>query len=382
MKSKFFILFFLFLLLFDSSFICFAQDSTGKYSPNVIPYVYKITFSASTDFVVPEIPYFYDRTSVISLDDFARGLFDQSGTQSVVDNKFYIYDFYFSEKILTMHLTNGESFTETNLLGNMKGVAWFNSDTGHTFSIPHRSSTSPIVRGFSTWSDFSESKLRATYNVQRFVHAHHLNAQVSLSWKYVVKIGVNSYAQLGDVIDAIEDLNNDTVVSIDKVTDSVDSLREQQESFRQEDTDSATGVQDTATSFVSDSASTVRDKWKILFYPIEFTNSLLSAFTGSSAYSRSYNSISGFTYNDYDGSLVPVINLSRSSPINGTVISFPSYTLPVLDIKLWDSYSYDLSTVKDSFPVLFNALYVVIGCLELYWLVSFLLDKYNSIFGG
>lgn len=128
---------------------------------------------------------------------------------------------------------------------------------------------------------------------------------------------------------------------------------------------------------------TVKNKWAILWYPIEFTNSVFSAFQGSTSetYSRAYTGISRYTYDEKQGLLVPVYSKTREGPSEGTLITFPSYTLPVIDLQIWDEYTFDLSTVKDDFPLVFDMLYVVVTILEAYWFVSFLKSKFDEVFG-
>lgn len=174
--------------------------------------------------------------------------------------------------------------------------------------------------------------------------------------------------------------------------DSTDQLLQDQldqdKAFHDQDKDDATTAGNDVAGAATD-LDNLKSKWEILWYPIEFTNNIMAAFSGSdnTRYRSRYAGVVGYSYDDTSGFLVPVYAASTladgdipASP-GGTVITFPSYTLPVLNVKLWDSYSYDLSQITEQYPVLFNAIYVIITILEVYWFVGFLRDKYEEVFG-
>lgn len=176
------------------------------------------------------------------------------------------------------------------------------------------------------------------------------------------------------------------------VSDDTDQLLQDQldqdKEFHDQDKNDATTAGNDVTGAASE-LDNLKSKWEILWYPIEFTNDIMSAFSGSdnSRYRSRYAGVVGYSYDDSSGFLVPVYSTSTmaegdipESP-GGTVITFPSYTLPVLNVKLWDSYSYDLSQITEQYPVLFNAIYVIITILEVYWFVGYLRDKYEEVFG-
>lgn len=166
-----------------------------------------------------------------------------------------------------------------------------------------------------------------------------------------------------------------------------DQLDQDKEFHDRDENDAITAGNDVAGAATE--LDNLKSKWEILWYPIEFTNDIMAAFSGSnnSRYRSRYAGVVGYSYDDSSGFLVPVYSTSTmaegdipESP-GGTVITFPSYTLPVLNVKLWDSYSYDLSQITEQYPVLFNAIYVIITILEVYWFVGFLRDKYEEVFG-
>lgn len=179
--------------------------------------------------------------------------------------------------------------------------------------------------------------------------------------------------------------DNEALNDIDK---GIQQGNQQAQDRFQQEVDSADSAGSDAGDFASGLENDVKSGWAILWYPITFTSDLLSVFTGGSAavaYAYDGYRITGYQYNDLTGCLDPV--LVRDDGIMplasvGTVISFPSYTLPVLDLKLWDSFDYDLSTLRTDFPAVFNMSDVIISMLELYWCIGFLRDKYYQVFGG
>lgn len=170
--------------------------------------------------------------------------------------------------------------------------------------------------------------------------------------------------------------SSSVVGAIDKVDDTLNKQRQEEIDKGDQASGDASGAVDTLTS-------DIQSKWQILWYPITFTSNLLDVFvngtSGASTYSSRYGGISGYTYDPDTGLLIPVRSKTRDVS-SGTVITFPSYTLPVLNVTLWDEYSYDISTLRDDFPAIFSALDVVITVLEVMWLIGFLRDKYLEVF--
>lgn len=200
----------------------------------------------------------------------------------------------------------------------------------------------------------------------------------------IIDDSVNRVDQsIGVTNEKLDDVNNNLSNIADKQQEQID----QNQQFRDEDRNDANQMGDQLNDFTNSMQSTVKSKWEILFYPIKFTNDLLSVFvdgTNSRSYKSKYLFVAGYTYNADTGGLDPIIDYSRAIAPRvggGTTITFPAYTLPVLNVKLWDSYSFDLSTIKSSFPALFNLCYIVVGVSEIYAFVAFLRSKYDEVFG-
>lgn len=187
-----------------------------------------------------------------------------------------------------------------------------------------------------------------------------------------------------DVQQGIKDQTDAITQNNDQNTQKI---LDQNEQFRQEDTDRAESVGQIAQEFLDTNTEKVKSNFSILWEPIAFTQRVASVFTGgtkSLSYARRYDGVVGFVYNEKTGCLDPVIDIGPRARYGrasgGTSITFPAYTLPVLNLKLWDSYTFDVATIKTAFPALFNAIYVFSGILCLYWFLGFLSQKFEEVF--
>ena len=205
----------------------------------------------------------------------------------------------------------------------------------------------------------------------------------------------NVQQSISNQTDSINSGFSNVQQSISNQTDSINlnqdantqKILDQNSQFRQEDRQEAQSVGTIAQDFLTQNTAKVRSNFNILWEPIAFTQRVISVFSGgtkSSLYARRYDGVVGFVYNEQTGCLDPVIDTGPRARYgkasSGTTITFPAYTLPVLNLKLWDSYTFDVATVKSAFPVLFNAIYVFSGVLCLYWFLGFLSDKFQEVF--
>lgn len=173
---------------------------------------------------------------------------------------------------------------------------------------------------------------------------------------------------------------------LDEIKDNTGQIAQQQQDYHDQDKNDATNAGSEMQGMATD-LETVKSKWEILWYPIEFTNRVMGAFQGSSSrqYQAVYSNVSGYQYNDDLGILEPVYMDARSRAApranSGTVIHIPAYTMPVLNVQVWEGADYDLAELKSQFSDAFNLLYVVVTVLEVMWFVGFLRDKYEEVFG-
>ncbi len=161
---------------------------------------------------------------------------------------------------------------------------------------------------------------------------------------------------------------------------------EQSQQFHDEDKSSAVQAGSDMGGFATQ-LENLKGTWAILWYPIEFTNTVMGVFTdgtSGASYRSIYSNVSGFTYDDSSGLLKPVYK----SPVatidavdvpSGTGLTFPSFE--IMGVKVWDAYTFDLAGLKDKFPVVFDSLYVIVSILEVLWFVGFLRSKYEEVFG-
>lgn len=371
-----------FILLFIALTVMSYSVSFAANTSNYAYQAFTVTYKASR--LQNSLP--YNPSGVINVGDFTSRLIKNSGFSDFVDYKLYVTQF-------RLHVTKTElpnvSDIRNDYFNNF--ILYKNNDASNT--IEYTSGQTATFQ-YDSNTDFSSEQIHwlmtGWYVGTDYKPGwtYYSNTNTTVYFDIIVTIGANFYVNLGDVIDAIENVNNDITVEVDKVTQAVKDQTQQELDWRNEDRSSAQGVETSATTFINNTTDTVKSKWEILFYPIEFTNQLLTVFTGGTStaeYIHDYGTVEGYTYNEDTGCLEPIVNPYKAIPtaMNQSVdITFPSYTLPVLNLKLWNSYTFDLMTVKDNFPVLFNALYIVVGSLEVYWFVGFLRDKYDDVFGG
>ena len=161
---------------------------------------------------------------------------------------------------------------------------------------------------------------------------------------------------------------------------------EQSQQFHDEERSSAEQAGSDMGGFATQ-LENLKGTWAILWYPIEFTNTVMGVFTdgtSGASYRSIYSNVSGYTYDDSSGLLRPVYK----SPVatidvvdvpSGTGLTFPSFE--IMGVKVWDAYTFDLAGLKDKFPVVFDSLYVIVSILEVLWFVGFLRSKYEEVFG-
>ena len=140
--------------------------------------------------------------------------------------------------------------------------------------------------------------------------------------------------------------------ALNQINDKTQEHIDQDKQYHDEDIAKGEESGSDASKMVTDLTDQVKTKWEILFYPIEFTKKFLSLFTGSSG--------------------------------GATSITFPAFSLTVdgSSYQVWEEYTYDLSSLKSQFSVLFTGLHMIVGVLEVGWFIKYLYRKYDEVFGG
>lgn len=328
------------------------------------------------------LPYY--PTGNIGLDDFIDSFYFQSGFGDMVNNTLYIYDFYL---FINKTEYNGNTYTHSDYWRYNS----LNMKNGETYEI-----RSPLSSPFKVEyaSDVDISSIFVTWTCLEGFRYHNATG-VKFYFSASLQLGSNYYVTLGDVIQAIEDVNSDVEIKLDgviesaeKINSSILDLKKQQSDFRQEDISSVSGFEATGQKFVTDMQSTVKTKWAILFYPFEYSKQIIDVITNgtqSTYYKSYYNYVVGYHYDELTGGLLPILDFQQprlDQRAGATIITFPAFTLPVLDLKIWDSFSFDLSTIKQQFPAVFNMMYLVAGIIETDLFVKFMRSKFDEVFGG
>lgn len=186
---------------------------------------------------------------------------------------------------------------------------------------------------------------------------------------------VNNYNfNIGETGISSVDYDNATIDSIERNTEIL-------EEYHNKDKSDAEQAGADMTGFAAQ-LDNLKNTWEILWYPIEFTNRFVEVFTGgtqAAAYQDEYTYVTGYRYNDETGFLEPIQSMAAQPQSAGTGITFPSFEL--MGYTIWESYTYDLSQVKEQVPEVFDAIYVIVSILEMLWFVGFLRSKYNEVFG-
>lgn len=161
------------------------------------------------------------------------------------------------------------------------------------------------------------------------------------SWKTDFTYTIYDQKKVLSDNEALNDIN-------DKMQEQID----QDKQFHDEENQKGEESGSDASQMVQNLTDQVKSKWEILFYPIEFTKKFLALFTSSSA--------------------------------GSTSLTFPAFSLEVqgTTYQVWDAYTYDLSSLKSQFSILFTGLHMIVGVLEVTWFIKYLYSKYDSIFGG
>lgn len=182
--------------------------------------------------------------------------------------------------------------------------------------------------------------------------------------------------------------------AINGVNGSVQEQTAQQAQQYQDEKDTAeqTGSDIQSSSSELEGLGGEEGKWKILWFPLTFTKQVIGVFTGANAVNIANEQVVGFRYDEETGMLIkvhsydpiPIDDSGGSSTIPlpnvGSKITFPSVDLPIIG-TVWEPYTFDLAEVKEHFPLVFNAIYLVVSVLEVYWFIGFLHDKYEEVFG-
>lgn len=377
MKRKFkvfLVLLSVFLVFRDVDIVNAANYRTFKFRLNV-----------NGSRVQSSLPYY--PSGNIGLDDFIDSFCKQSGYGDMVDNTLYIYDFYLFV-----------SKTEYNGATTIRNARWNNNvldmKNGTEYVV-----TAPLDSPFKVpySPDVDIAALSVTWKMHTSYPGWTYNNSTSTKVFFTasLQLGSNYYVNLGDVIQAIENVNSDVefkldgvIESAEKINSSILDLKKQQSDFRDQDISSASGFETTGQKFVTDMQSTVKTKWAILFYPFEYSKQIIDVITNgtqSTYYKSYYNYVVGYHYDELTGGLLPILDFQQprlNERAGGTVITFPAFTLPVLDLKIWDSFSFDLSTIKQQFPAVFNMMYLVAGIIETDLFVKFMRSKFDEVFGG
>lgn len=181
----------------------------------------------------------------------------------------------------------------------------------------------------------------------------------------------------------------DTLESLAQIDSSVADVLQEIKDIQQRNMQAAQEQGNQITGMVTKLSSDFESRLGILKVPIDFTAQVFSVFsngTQSTAYVDAYRGVIGYRYDEETGALVPVrrsISTLDLLPVpTGTILTFPSFTLPIPnygDIQIWDSFDFDISQIKSSFPILFDAIYLISGVVIIYHFIAYIIDWTDDI---
>lgn len=251
----------------------------------------------------------------------------------------------------------------------------------NTMVTPDAQFTYPLVVGRNNLTFVMSSAGNIQFNIGVDVW---LSAPVSMSGRTLRFWGSFKYILKNITVDDQTPLTDNE--ALNELVKGQNAQIEQSQQFHDEERSSAEQAGSDMGGFATQ-LENLKGTWAILWYPIEFTNTVMGVFTdgtSGASYRSIYSNVSGYTYDDSSGLLKPVYK----SPIatidavdvpSGTGLTFPSFS--IMGVKVWDSYTFDLAGLKDQFPVVFDSLYVIVSILEVLWFVGFLRSKYEEVFG-
>lgn len=218
--------------------------------------------------------------------------------------------------------------------------------------------SSPWIQSADNGISFNASN-KAPYGYSFDVFNLGVNAELTSQFYYCVDMYVSMYSNVnftnyGNFVDITLsnisfDVNNSTKVSNGLSSDILESIyqgvkdgNEQEKQYHEEEIVETERAIDNMNESVYQLNETL-SSWEIVTLPIKVTGDLIDALTA-------------------DGS---------------TEFTFPSFEL--MDQQLWPSYTFDLNTIKEKFPILITALHTMSSILLVRWFIKFLRLKLTII---
>lgn len=362
------------ICVFDHTLYVYAYSSQAKFT------LFGGFYDSDTKFV--STPVYPSSSTVISG--------KLSSTNFVIDGESLIYDLCIPVSLQVNTVYSNDNYAVSGLFVPQFFVRPSRSLTylGMSYEGLEGNASSVFsglpLSGFITKSDvFSQFYIQFRYFDMPFRYDYSSIIYVHIYFQATKLLGTSSYVNFDLYTPNQFTIDDSHITAENSEVGKLQDIQDTIEDNRQEDKDDATQGGEDAADLVTNLDSTIKSKWEILWYPLEFTQRVASVFgagTSSASYKAIYADVVDYRYDESSGYLVPVRDPVRAQArAGGTIISFPSFEM--MGMQIWDSYDFDLSQLKLWFPELFNLLYVAVSILEVYWFVSFLRSKYDEVFG-
>lgn len=203
----------------------------------------------------------------------------------------------------------------------------------------------------------------------------------------IVDFRTDNVEGLGNLNTTLSDGVKNLQDKLDLVNESTKDIVAELKRIQQEANERAESGSGQIQGMVQSLEQGTRERWEVIFFPIDFTRQIFSIFTQGTAseyYRTNYKNIVGYKYNDETYCLDPIYDYSKTDfpTTHGTKITFPEF---VLDIPhygryvIWESFTYDLRELVANFEIMFEAIHLVAGISLFYWTLDYILDFFQEV---
>lgn len=268
-----------------------------------------------------------------SVQDFIDRYYDRSGDLYFANSVYEVGDTLYFELKPKFNFqgfditSNPNSFTVNQLNIKPYGLSISIDNTDYFIRDGQSFTFTTTMRSYSRWLiyplfngsvEVSKSGLGGSV-------APELRIRYAINWDITIRKAPPGYTSSSVSV-------SDTVLT--------DTIKQQ----HQEEVDTANKASNDVTSGVGQ-VTGLLSSWEIFTMPVKVTNDLVTAISS-------------------EGS---------------TGLTFPSVT--IMGHQLWPSYTFDLQTIADQFPLLYNSLHVISGIILVSWFIHYLWRKWHIITG-
>lgn len=290
----------------------------------------------------------YTPSSVSSLSDFVK---------RDITNYVYVYnvripfriqssfsgsgllDVYFRFAPINQFSGLDDDFKSSGTLLVRYSTPWVESSTGCSFNAVYDEDYGAAFDLFNLpVNNGTSEEFYFCYNVYVCAYASHM----------FTGYGLYDDVTIGNIIFEITQSskvsNFSSVQILDNINNNIIKGNEQAKDFHDQETQEAQKAVDQLNSGLTKVTDTM-SSWEILTMPVSVVQDLVGALSS-------------------DGE---------------TGLTFPSFSL--MGYQLWPAYTFDLQTIADQFPLLYNSLHIITGIMIVGWFLHYLWRKWHILTG-